>query len=297
MAAALLITLRETLEAALVTGIVFGYLKKTEQPQYKKYVWAGIVSAIVVSLLGAWLFTTIAGGFEGRSEAIFEGVTMLIGAALLTTMILWIMKQRGRSKLLKEKIASHVDNAKKMELFALVFFAILREGIETVIFLNAVTFAADKSGSLLGAVVGIVIALVIGYALYKGSLKLNLKKFFTVTSVLLILFAAGLVAHGVHELQEAGVMPIVVEHVWDINPAVLMDTDENGVSSPHYGEYPLLHEKGAIGGILKGLFGYNGNPNLLEVVAYVLYLAVIFALFKKLGQSEKIPDTQPTHTQ
>ncbi len=275
MAAALLITLRETLEAALVTGIVFGYLKKTGQPQYKKYVWGGIVSAIIVSLLGAWGFTVLAGGFEGTAEALFEGVTMLIGAALLTTMILWMMKQQGNVARLKEKVATHVDNAKKWELAGLVFFAVLREGIETVIFLNAVWFATEGNG-LMGALLGIVIALVLGYALYKGSLKMNIKHFFTVTSILLILFAAGLVAHGVHELQEASVIPIVAEHIWDINPVVV----EEGI-------YPALHEKGAVGGILKGLFGYNGNPNLLEVIAYIVYLVVIVGVYKKMVPSRK----------
>lgn len=275
MAAALLITLRETLEAALVTGIVFGYLNRTNQTQYKKYVWSGIVAAIALSLLGAWGFTVIAGGFEGTAEALFEGVTMLIGAALLTTMILWMMQQQGKMAKLKERIATHVDNARKWELFGLVFFAVLREGIETVIFLNAV-FIATESGGATGAVLGIVIALVLGYALYKGSLKMNIKHFFTVTSILLILFAAGLVAHGVHELQEAYVIPVVAEHIWDINPPVV----EEGV-------YPALHEKGAIGGILKGLFGYNGNPNLLEVLAYIIYLVVIVGIYKKMVPSKK----------
>jgi high-affinity iron transporter len=270
MTAALLITLRETLEASLVAGIVFGYLKKTGQPQYKKYVWSGILSAIAVSLLGAWLFTTVAGGFEGRAEELFEGITMLVGAALLTTMILWMMKQRGKVQSLKEKVASHVDNAKKLELFGLIFFAVLREGIETVIFLNAAWFAIEDN-AMLGAVLGIVIALALGFALYKGSLKLNMKKFFLYTSILLILFAAGLVAHGVHELQEAGVIPVVIEEIWDINPAVI----SNGV-------YPALHEKGSVGGIFKDLFGYNGNPTLIEVSVYVLYLIIIAFVYKHM---------------
>ncbi|PIT86536.1 MAG: high-affinity iron transporter [Candidatus Magasanikbacteria bacterium CG10_big_fil_rev_8_21_14_0_10_43_6] len=275
MIAALIITLRETLEATLVTSIVFGYLKKTKQEQYKKYVWAGIVSAIMVSLLGAWVFTAIAGGFQGRSEELFEGVTMLVGAALLTTMILWMLRQKGRIGALKERISSTVDNAKRAELFGLVFFSVLREGIETVIFLNAVLIASEGH-AVLGGALGIGIALLLGYALYKESLKLNIKKFFAISGVILILFAAGLVAHGIHEFQEAGVIPVVAEHIWDINPVV----EEEGV-------YPVMHENGAIGGILKGLFGYNGNPNLLEVLGYVLYLGVIVGVYKKIDKTKK----------
>jgi high-affinity iron transporter len=121
----------------------------------------------------------------------------------------------------------------------------------------------------MGALLGIPAAIVLGYLFFVGSLKINIKKFFTVTSIILILFAAGLFAQGIHELQEAGVIPIVVEHVWDINPSAGPD-----------GIYPLLHENGHVGGMLKGLFGYNGNPSLLEVVVYIVYLAVIFMIWR-----------------
>lgn len=269
MAAALLITFRETLEAALVVGIALSYLKKTNQLAYKKFVWAGVVAGIALSILGAYIFEAFAGGFTGSNEALFEGIVMLVGAALLTTMILWMMKEKGKK--LKAKMAAHIDAAKKWELFGLVFVAVLREGIETVIFLYAAR-AAVEQGILSGSIIGIATAAVLGYLLYKGSLKLPLKKFFTVSSILLILFAAGLVAHGVHELQEAGVVPIVAEHIWDINPEVA----EEGV-------YPALHEKGSVGSIFKGLFGYNGNPNLLEVLAYLVYLGGIGYTYKRFA--------------
>jgi len=102
-------------------------------------------------------------------------------------------------------------------------------------------------------------------------MKINIKKFFNITSILLILFAAGLVAHGVHELQEANIIPMGIEHVWDINPPVNPD-----------GSYPLMHEKGYIGSIFVGLFGYNGNPSLIEVLSYLFYLAIVFVLWKNI---------------
>ncbi len=108
-------------------------------------------------------------------------------------------------------------------------------------------------------------------------LKIDIKKVFLITGVLLVLFAAGLFAHGVHEFQEAGVVPVIIEHVWDINPPLNVD-----------GSYPLLHEKGAVGEIFKGLFGYNGNPSLLEVAAYIFYLLAIVVLYRNIDKLHKI---------
>jgi high-affinity iron transporter len=150
-----------------------------------------------------------------------------------------------------------------------VFVAILREGIETVIFLGSASFTSADN-TMIGAVAGIVVAIIAGYAIFVGAMNVNLKQFFTLTSLLLILFAAGLVAYGVHELQEAGVIPIVIEHVWDLNPPLHAD-----------GSYPLFHENGHIGSLLKGLFGYNGNPSLIEVVSYLGYLGLVVVLWRK----------------
>jgi len=108
-------------------------------------------------------------------------------------------------------------------------------------------------------------------------MKINIKRFFTITSILLILFAAGLVAHGVHELQEATVIPTVIEHLWEMNPPANLD-----------GTYPILHEKGYIGSILKGLFGYNGNPSLIEVLSYFLYLVVVFLLWRNIERVHRV---------
>jgi len=166
---------------------------------------------------------------------------------------------------LQQRVATEVGQSRRLGLFSLVFVAVLREGVETVIFLGAVGFAAGGgSSSLPGAVIGIVFALALGYAIFVGTMKVNLRTFFNVTGILLILFAAGLVAHGVHELEEAGVVPVVVEHVWDINPPINAD-----------GSYPILHERGVVGSLLQALFGYNGNPSLIEVLSWLGYLAVV----------------------
>lgn len=236
-----IITFRETLEAALVVGIVLSYLARTRQTKYNNVVYISIASAIGASAIGALLFINIAGGFTGRAEKVFEGITMLVGALLLTTMILWMMKQRHIATEIEQRVAEEVSEAHRFGLFSLVFVSVLREGIETVIFLSAATLVSTEN-SLLGASVGIVAAIFLGYAIFVGSMRINLKKFFNVTSILLVLFAAGLVAHGIHEFQEAGVIPTVIEHLWDINPPVNPD-----------GGYPILHERGYVGSPSEGL--------------------------------------------
>ncbi len=271
-----IITFRETLEAALVVGIVLGYLVRTKQTKYNNVVYIGVVAGIVASIIGAFLFDNIAGGFEGRAEEIFEGVTMLLGAALLTTMILWMMKQRHIAHEIEQRVAAQVAKSYKFGLFLLVFISVLREGIETVIFLSAASFVSTDN-NIMGALIGIIAAVFLGYAIFVGSIRISIKKFFSVTSILLILFAAGLVAHGVHELEEAKIIPPVIEHVWDINPQLNPD-----------GSYPLLHEKGYIGSILKGLFGYNGDPSLTEVLSWLAYFALVFILWRNIEKVHKV---------
>ena len=279
MLASFIITFREALEAALVVGIVLSYLARTRQTRYRSVVFLAVGAAVAASLAGAVLFTRIAGGFTGRAEAIFEGATMLLGAALLTTMILWMMQQRHIAAELSARVATEVAEAHRLGLFLLVFVSVLREGIETVIFLGAASLAAGSS--LFGALAGLLSAGILGYLIFAGSKKLELKKFFSVTSVLLILFAAGLVAQGVHELQEAAILPVLVEHVWDLNPPPNAD-----------GSFPLWHENGYVGSILKSLLGYNGNPSLLEVASYVLYLLLVLALWRRISSRGEVVEAK-----
>lgn len=270
-----IIVFREVLEAALIVGIILSYLVRIKQTKFNNIVYLGIGSGVVASIIGAFLFSALADGFSGRAEELFEGIAMIVGAFLLTTMILWMMRQKHIASKLEHKVSEEITEAHKFGLFLLVFVAVLREGIETVIFLGASSFISNDN-NLLGALLGMVAAVVFGYALFVGGKKMNIKKFFTITSILLILFAAGLVAHGVHEFQEAAALPIIVEHVWDINPAISAD-----------GSYPLMHEKGYVGSIAQGLLGYNGNPSLLEVLSYVVYLIVVAILWKR---KERVPD-------
>ncbi len=272
-----IITFRETLEAALIVGIILSYLVRTKRTKYNNIVYIGIVSAIIASIIGAFLFNTLAGGFTGTAEQIFEGVAMLVAAILITFMILWMLKQKHIVVDLHKKVDKEVNKKHQLGLFLVVFFSVLREGIETIIFLGAASFVSTANNSALGALLGIIAAIILGYLIFVAGKKVNIKKFFNVTSVILILFAAGLVAHGIHEFQEAKVIPTYIEHVWDINPAVNAD-----------GSYPALHEKGTVGSILKGLFGYNGDPSLLEVISYIFYIVLIIILLKNIEKIHKV---------
>src|SRR3989344_6554218 len=131
-----LITSRETLEAALVVGIVLAYLNRTNNEQYKKTVYYGIFAGIVLSIFSAFLFNIFAGGFEGRAEELFEGFTMLFAATLLTTMILWMMRQKNVAKEIEHRVQRHLNTQQQFGLFLVTFLSVFREGVETVIFLG-----------------------------------------------------------------------------------------------------------------------------------------------------------------
>ncbi len=256
MVASFLLSLREGLEAALVIGIVLGVLTKFNRPGLKKTVWYGAATAIMMSMLAGWLFNLLGVQFEGRGEAIFEGVVIILAAALLTWMIFWMQRSADTLKNDLEqktrKVAGRQDNR---ALFGLAFLAVFREGIELALFLMAVQQTASPFSVLMGALLGLLAAVLLGWGLFSSTRRLNLQSFFRVTNLLLILFAAGMVAYGVHELNEAGIIPALIEHVWNINH--------------------LLDEKSTMGLLLKALFGYNGNPSLTEVLAYLLYLSGI----------------------
>ena len=272
MIVSFLITFRETLEAALIIGIVLAYLSKTKNSRFNNLVYTAVFAGIVASIGTAFIFNSFAGGFDGRYEQIFEGITMLLGSFLLTTMILWMMRQKDTVLKLKEKVSKSVSSKNKSGIFFLVFLSVLREGVETVLFLGAANFVS-KDNNIIGGLLGIIAAAFLGYLIFIASIKVNIKRFFNISSFFLILFAAGLVSHGIHEFEEANILPPIVEHVWDLNP----DAPLSG-----QGIYPIFHEDGSIGSIAKGLFGYNGSPSLLEVLSYLFYLLFITILYKCL---------------
>ena len=264
-----LLSLREGLEAALIIGIVLGAVSKIHRKDLVPSVWLGALSAVAVSILTAVVLTSFGMSLEERAEQIFEGITMLIAAGILTWMIFWMGKQ---ARFLKSELEDGVNKAAsstgKRAVFMLAFMAVVREGVELAIFITAAFFAGDPSQvmnntiqTLAGTILGLGTAVLLGYTIFATTVRLDLRKFFQVTGILLILFAAGLVAHGVHEFNEVGWIPSLIDHVYDMN----MFLDENSIA----------------GQLLKTLFGYNGNPSLTEMIAYFTYIIVTSIFWRR----------------
>lgn len=253
MFSSLLLALREGLEAALVIGILLGAIQKMKLPHLRVWIWYGVAAAVVLSVGAAFGLNAVGATFEGRGEEIFEGIMMILAAGLLTWMIFWMHRQ---ARYLRQNLEAGVRNAASSNsrgaLFLLAFTAVGREGIELALFLMAARYTSEPMSALLGTLAGLSLAVLLGYILFASTYRLNLQRFFQVTNVLLLLFAAGLLAHGVHEFNEAGIIPGVIEHVYDINW--------------------LLPEKSTFGLLLTAMFGYNGNPSLIEMLAYIFFL-------------------------
>jgi high-affinity iron transporter len=264
MFASFLITFREALEAALIIGIIAAYLAKIGRKDLNRYIYAGIIGALFASLGVALAFTLVYGALEGTAEQLFEGIASLAAAAVLTYMIFWMANNSKNIKgELHGKIDVSISKGQMIGLAFMSFIAVFREGVETVLFLGTLAISSPVD-TIVGFVLGVTTVVILSVIMFKGMYRLDISKFFKYTSVLLIVFAAGLTAYGVHELNEAAVIPPVIEHVWDVNPALNAD-----------GTYPALHEKGLIGTTLKSLIGYNGNPSLTEVLAYFGYWIII----------------------
>jgi len=202
------VVMREGFEASLVVGIVLAFLDRTGRRDGFVAVWAGVAAALVLSLaVGASLFAAGA-ELEGASEAVFEGVVMVTAAGLLTWMIFWM---RNRARTLRREIEGRtqaaLDAGSALGLGLVVFVGVAREGMETALFLFSAVEGSSPVVSLVGSILGGAAAIGLGYLFYRGSHRLNLRWFFTITSVLLLLFAGFLLASGLHELADAGVIP------------------------------------------------------------------------------------------
>lgn len=256
MVSALVIALREGLEAALVVGIILGYLRKINQRERMPYAWGGVILAIVLSAVLAIGMRWVGADLETPFEQIFEGTTMFLAVGILTWMIFWMRYQaRFLKGDLERKIAATLVGGQAWGLFALSFLAVFREGLETALFLAANAFAADGMMTLVGALVGLVIAASIGALIYVYAVRLNLSLFFNVTSLFLIIFAAGLMASGVHEFQEIGWLPILTASAWDTKA--------------------FLTNESALGSLLRTLVGYDDSPSVLQVVTYLGYWIIV----------------------
>jgi high-affinity iron transporter len=269
MLPAYLLSLREGIEAALIVGIVLSALHQMRRTDLSLSVWIGVISAVAISLLVATVLTILGLSLEGRIEPIFEGVTVFLAAAVLTWMIFWMSTH---SRYIKGDLEAGVHRAVvetgQRGLFLLAFFAVVREGIELALFLTAAVFASSELQTIVGALLGLFTAVLLGWSMFATAVRLDLRRFFQVTGILLILFAAGLVASGIHEFNEIGWIPEIVGHVWDLSL--------------------ILSETSLAGQILKTLFGYNASPSLSSVISYGIYFVAVWFGSRAASQAKHV---------
>jgi high-affinity iron transporter len=267
--------LREGFEVTLLVAIVLAYLVKIERRESIRQVWYGVGAALLVSLaVGGTLFVT-AGELEGRPEQIFEGTAMWVAVGFLTYMILWMRREsRTVAHGIRQGIDSAVERGGSLALVSLVFVMVLREGVETALFVFGITRTSEPLQVAFGAALGIAGAVVLGYAVYAGGKRINLGTFFKVTGVFLILVAAGLLAHGVAEFEEAALLPALTP-LWDVS------------GSPVLGEETLISE------LLTTFVGWDPEANLLELLAWVTYIVAVGYAFLRPQPLPKRAATSP----
>ena len=274
MLSSFLITFREGLEAALIIGIMVAYLSKIKKGEFNKYIYTGTLAAIVASGLLGWLFFSAATSLGETQQEIFEGVASLSAALVLTYVIVWMARTSHVIKdRIERKINTSLSRGKLFGLVSVAFLAVFREGVEAVLLVGTLAVRAPTR-AMIGFGGGLVVVLVLAVLAFRGVYLLDLETFFKTTSAVLVVFAAGLVAYGVHELNEVGMIPPGIEHLWNTNF--------------------IINEDGVFGSILTALIGYNANPSLTEVLAYVFYwlsagsflLTTVFKPFGKAKSSE-----------
>ena len=254
IAPGVIIGLREGVEAALVVGIILGYLVKIDRPGLRRYVYGGTAAAFAASAGLAGALFLLGAEFEGSAEAAFEGFALILAVVVLTSMVFWMMKaSKSLSVHVQKRIDSYLDGSKLFGLVVLSFLVVFREGVETALLMfgaGAETSAADAT---LGVGIGLLIAGVIGVGIMRLSWRIPLHRFFQITGVALVVIGAGLFATGVNELQEA--------FGWTVGSGLVYNLRAVFSSGP---ENPL-------GYLLRGIVGYSDAPTVLESVAYVAY--------------------------
>ena len=260
----LLTGLREGVEAALIVSIVLAYVVRTGHGDRAVRVWMGAGLAAILSLaFGIVLFVTV-GALESPYEQIFEGTTLLVAAAVVTWMLFWMRRQSASVKgELQAAVDRVVTSGGSWGLAILAFSAVIREGLETSLFLvgQATSDRAEAVWILVGAVAGLAIAVLLGYGFYRGSRRLNLGSFFRWTGIALVFIAAGLLSHGIGEFVEIGALG---KGFW---------------TATAYDISAVLAEDRGIGAFLRAILGYSAAPAFATIGAHITYLVAVLALY------------------
>lgn len=260
-----LIGLREGLEAALVVSILVAFLVRTDRRSELPKVWLGVGIAVAVSVGVTLALTLTQQALTFEAQEALGGALSILAVAFVTWMIFWM---RRNARALSSELQGKLEDAISIGPVAVVVMAALavgREGLETaVFFFSAAEAAGETVQPLIGFLIGIAIAIVLAYLIYRGAVKINLGKFFTVTGLLLIFVAAGILAYGVHDLQEAAILPGLDTLAFDVSAAIPADS--------WYGT------------LLKGIFNFSPRTTVLEAIVWVAYVAVVLTLFLLPGR-------------
>ncbi|MEY4043582.1 MAG: hypothetical protein RL529_1149 [Actinomycetota bacterium] len=259
-----LIGLREGLEAALVVSILITYLVRTGRNKSIKFVWAGVFSAVALSLaFGALLtYTSLSLHFNEEAEETFAGTMSVIAVALVTWMIVWM---RNAGKKMNAELEGKLETAViggALTVAVMAFASVAREGIETTLFFfSAVQAAGSTVGPVIGFTLGILASSAVGFLIYRRAIKINMRRFFSVTSYFLILVAAGVLSYGISDLAEAGVIPVNLGTAFDLSATISEDS--------------------WFGALAKGIFNFNAETSWLSAITWLAYVAFAIWLYNR----------------
>jgi high-affinity iron transporter len=260
MLSTFIIALREGLEAALIIGILVAYILKTDRRHLLAPLWSGVAAAIVGSIGLGLILSKTSEELTERAEKLFVGTTSFLAVALVTWMVFW-MKRTART--LKADLHGKVDSALRTGPLALAgaaFFAVIREGLETALFVYSnFNTVANTGSSALGLILGFAVAISLGYLIFKSAIKLDLSKFFRYTGVALVVVAAGVLSYGVHEFQELGWLPGADSYAWDVSSLIPKDS--------------------LLGATLGGLVGFDNTTSWLQLGIWTIYLTTVLGAY------------------
>lgn len=275
MVPSLLIMVREGFEAALIVALVFAYLRRIGRLDMAKATWLGIAAAVGLSTLVGVVIHVTMGGLEGAGRMRAFAAISIVAAGVLTWMVFWMRRQsRAIKGELEHKVdrALHASNA-TAAITLVAFFAVLREGIEAALFLVAAATDTDGARVVLGAVIGIAIAIVLGGLVYLGGRRLPMRAFFQATGLVVIVFAAGLLARTVLFLQSSGDLGSWNDAVYNLTGT------------------KWLTQQTEVGKFLAAMFGWDPRPSIEQVVVWAAYLFPVTYLFLRGGP--QVPQGTP----
>jgi len=269
------IGLREGLEASLIVGIIAAFLAQRGEVRALRYVWLGVLLAVAICAAAAIGLYLVGQSLPFQQREIMEGVLALVAVAGVTYMIFWM---RGHARELKRSLEADAAHAlmtgSSWALVAMAFLAVLREGLETAVFMLA-AFQSSTSPLVtgLGAVLGVIVAIALGYGIFRGGLRINMARFFGITGFILVLVAAGLLATAVHDLAEAGVITALQQPAIDLSWLIAPGT--------------------IVAAFMTGMFGFQPVPTVAEVLVWLLY-AVPMSIYVLWPQRPRTPRMAPT---